>query len=83
MTDSSTDEVRVMMEAMLDHQINGRTSRFYEKYLQVFAALPLIRAAALEEAADEAEVFSRHENWEVMSVVSKIAARIRALKEQP
>jgi hypothetical protein len=47
------------------------------------AVTPLIRGAALEAAAKEAEVFSRHENWEVMSVVRKVAASIRAIKEQP
>lgn len=79
LTDSPIDEVRVMMEAMLDHQINGRTSRFYEKYLQVFAALPLIRAAAL--SLEEAAVVAEDADLPVISL--HIATAIRALKEQP
>jgi hypothetical protein len=80
-----------MMEAMLDHQINGRISRFYEKYLQVFAALPLIRAAALEEAAQVADdedgkywYAGEHRNMVMLQQHGyEIAAAIRALKEQP
>jgi hypothetical protein len=66
-----------------DYVIGDDNAREFTRII-LTTATPLIRAAALEEAAKEAEVFSRHEIREAMSIVAgRIAAAIRAIKERP
>jgi DNA-binding LacI/PurR family transcriptional regulator len=82
MTDAFTHddyaELLQRLRAATDDKVTAILSNNFNVVLGALAALPLIRADVLEEAAKVAED-------DVLTLVNKhkIAAAIRALKEQP
>ena len=84
MTDPILEAADKSLQTILEMVSLGLTDTRRLAKVLLAAVTPLIRAAALEEAAQTADLYTKKEMpWTSHDTAHIIAGRIRTLKEQP